>query len=65
MTEEKKEDLYKTLLKISKGDVELFKDETKNFITVVGQHTGAAARMKRSDTPIKKTERTHIPAVTR
>jgi hypothetical protein len=56
MVEEKKEGLYETLVKISKGDVELFKDETENFLTVVGQYTGAAVKMQRSVSPIKEHE---------
>ena len=45
--EEKKEGLYETLFKISKGDVELFKDEAKHFVMAVTQHTGAAAKMQK------------------
>ena len=62
MAEERKEDLYETLFKISKGDVELFKDETEDFISVVGQYTGAAVKMQRSVARTEENESTDITA---
>jgi hypothetical protein len=41
MAEVKKESLYDTLFKISQGDLELFKEETKDFLNVIGEYTGA------------------------
>lgn len=48
MTETKKESFYDTLFRISQGDVELFKEETKVFLTAVAARTGAAAQLKRA-----------------
>ena len=58
MAEEKKEGLYETLFKISNGDVELFKDETEDFLSVVGQYTGAAVKMQRSVARVEEHEST-------
>lgn len=62
MAEEKKESLYETLFKISKGDVELFKDETEVFLGVVGQYTGAAVKMQRSVARVEEHETTEVAA---
>lgn len=60
--EEKKEGLYETLFKISKGDVELFKDEAKHFVMAVTQHTGAAAKMQRTKIESEKPQPTDTAA---
>ena len=41
MAEEKRDSLYDTLFRISQGDVELFKEETRDFLNVIGQYTDA------------------------
>jgi len=48
MTEVKQNSFYETLFKISEGNVELFKEETKGFLTAVAGHAGAAAQLKRA-----------------
>lgn len=48
MTETQKESFYNTLVKISQGDVELFKEETKGFLTAVAARAGASAQLERA-----------------
>jgi hypothetical protein len=48
MTEENKESLYDTLFKISQGNIELFKEETKGFLTAIADRTGAAVQLERA-----------------
>jgi hypothetical protein len=48
MTEENRESLYDTLFKISQGNIELFKEETKGFLTAIADRTGAAVQLQRA-----------------
>jgi hypothetical protein len=48
MSETKSDTLYDTLFKISQGNVELFKEETRDFLNVIGRYTGATVEAQNS-----------------
>jgi hypothetical protein len=64
MPEGKKESLYETLFKISQGDVELFKEETRDFLNTIEQYTGASVKEQElvvADEVTNQTAETAVP----